>query len=301
MLTINNFLKRANLVKSINYLENKLQVKRSKVDFLISRKFIDKQQQRRSEIFFNSGKLNLELLNIFYVLVICGNINLASERLSISQPSISLSIKKLEKQSGTLLFDKLTSKKFIKLTNEGLILFNYIQRLFQILQESLDISNYKLVNFYDENLHLYTGKENNHNNELSLSLLSTNKTLFSSKIKSLNSFSFYNSIKNISEIKSINFNYLETQSKLLWLRTKTNYSSISNLCISFLNDKINFKIIEINKLNSMQSINLDCITYFRTINIIEIQTSTGFNSCLELKISNLLYWGSETSNSFSPF
>lgn len=301
MLTINNFLKQANLIKPINCLENKLLLKSSEVDFLISIKLLNKHQQRKSEIFSNSIKLNLELLNIFYTLVMCGNINLASECLSISQPAISLYIKKLEKQNGTVLFDKLNSKKVIKLTNEGLILFNYIQRLFQILQESIDISNYKFLNLYDENRQVYNVRENNHNNELSLPLLTTNKKFFSSKIKSSNFHFFSTSIKNILEIKSISFEYFETQSKLLWLRTKTNYSSMSNLSISFLNDKINFKIMEINKLNSIQLININCIAYVRNINIVEVQTSKGFNTCLELKISNLLYWGSETSNSFNPF
>jgi len=294
MLTINNFLKRASLVKPINCLENKLLLRSTDVDFFITRRLLNKEQQRKNEIFLNSVKLNLELLNIFYTLVICGNINSASECLSISQPAISLYIKKLEKQSGTFLFDKLNSKKFIKLTNEGLILFNYIQRLFQILQESVNISNDKFLNLCNEDLQVYNVRENNHNNDLSLSFLSTNKKFFSSKIKLLNSHFFSTSLKTILEIKSINFEHFEIQSKLLWLRTKTKNSSMSNLAITFLNDKINFKLMEVNKLNSIQLININCIAYFNNTNIIEVQTSKGFNTCLELKISNLLYWGSET-------
>ena len=50
-------------------------------------------------------QLQFELLNIFYIVTICGSICLASERLGMTQPAISLSLNKLEKHSFIASFE----------------------------------------------------------------------------------------------------------------------------------------------------------------------------------------------------
>lgn len=69
---------------------------------------------------------NLELYKIFYIVANCGNISLASERVFISQPAVSKSIQKLESIVGTKLFSR--SSRGVKLTEEGRIFYDYIDR-----------------------------------------------------------------------------------------------------------------------------------------------------------------------------
>lgn len=69
---------------------------------------------------------NLELYKIFYTVASHGNISLASEKLFISQPAVSKSIKKLEATLGITLFSR--NSRGVKLTEEGLIFYKYIER-----------------------------------------------------------------------------------------------------------------------------------------------------------------------------
>lgn len=71
-------------------------------------------------------EMNLELYRIFYMVATCGNISQASERLFISQPAVSKSIKKLENISGVTLFSR--NSRGVKLTEEGKVFFDYIER-----------------------------------------------------------------------------------------------------------------------------------------------------------------------------
>jgi DNA-binding transcriptional LysR family regulator len=69
---------------------------------------------------------NLELYKIFYTVAKCANISQASEKLYISQPAVSKSIKKLEGITGTILFSR--SSRGVKLTEEGKVFYQYIER-----------------------------------------------------------------------------------------------------------------------------------------------------------------------------
>lgn len=69
---------------------------------------------------------NLELYKVFYTVACCGNISMAAEKLFISQPAVSKTIKKLESITGITLFWR--NSRGVKLTAEGKILFEYAER-----------------------------------------------------------------------------------------------------------------------------------------------------------------------------
>ena len=72
---------------------------------------------------------DLNLLNIFYNVALENSVSKASQKLHISQPAVSQNIKTLEEQIGTALFYR--TNKGVKLTNEGLEIFNYCQTIFR--------------------------------------------------------------------------------------------------------------------------------------------------------------------------
>ncbi len=69
--------------------------------------------------------VNFELYKVFYEVVIAGSISKGSEKLLISQPAVTKSIKNLEEELGGKLF--IRTPKGVKLKNEGQELFNYIK------------------------------------------------------------------------------------------------------------------------------------------------------------------------------
>lgn len=69
--------------------------------------------------------IDFELYRVFNEVANSGNITLAAERLHISQPAVSKSIKSLENQLGGTLFVR--TKKGVILTEEGKELHNYIK------------------------------------------------------------------------------------------------------------------------------------------------------------------------------
>lgn len=71
---------------------------------------------------------SLSSYRIFYVVALEGNISRAAERLFISQPAISRSIRKLEDSLETTLF--LRSSRGVVLTEEGKILFDHVKEAF---------------------------------------------------------------------------------------------------------------------------------------------------------------------------
>ncbi len=75
--------------------------------------------------------LPTELYKSFYFTAMCGNISEAAERLYISQPAISKSIKKLENLIGCPLF--IRSSRGVILTTEGQILYDYVKSAFEKL------------------------------------------------------------------------------------------------------------------------------------------------------------------------
>ncbi len=68
--------------------------------------------------------IDYELYRIFYEVANCGNITHASEKLNITQPAISKSIKNLESQLGGDLF--IRTQKGVTLTEEGKVFYNHI-------------------------------------------------------------------------------------------------------------------------------------------------------------------------------
>lgn len=74
---------------------------------------------------------NLEYYKIFYYVVKTGSFTNAAQKLCISQPAISQSIKILEKNLGSRLFFR--TSKGVKLTTEGEVLFSYVERGYETI------------------------------------------------------------------------------------------------------------------------------------------------------------------------
>ena len=75
--------------------------------------------------------INLEYYKIFYYVASLGGITAAAGKLCISQPAVSQSIKRLEKQIGGALF--LRTPKGVRLTPEGQTLFSYVQKGYEMI------------------------------------------------------------------------------------------------------------------------------------------------------------------------
>ena len=69
--------------------------------------------------------ISLDLYRLFYVVAKEGSISKAASILFISQPAITLQIKKLESELGVSLFTR--TKHGVVLTEEGSVLFEYIK------------------------------------------------------------------------------------------------------------------------------------------------------------------------------
>ena len=86
--------------------------------------------------------INLELCKIFYEVAQEGNITTAAEKLFISQPAVSQSIKKLEAQLGGILF--LRSNKGLTLTEEGKNFFKYVKGAIGLINNATtEFNNFK--------------------------------------------------------------------------------------------------------------------------------------------------------------
>ncbi len=77
--------------------------------------------------------MDLHYLEIFNTVAMYESYKKASETLHISQPALSIQIKKLEEQIGLKLFSKNGIK--IVLSENGVMLFNYTKRIFDIVDE----------------------------------------------------------------------------------------------------------------------------------------------------------------------
>jgi DNA-binding transcriptional LysR family regulator len=76
--------------------------------------------------------IDAELYRVFFTVGGCGTISEAAGRLFVSQPAVSKSIKKLEDLTGCTLFVR--SSKGVRLTTEGQILYDYVEKGFEHLQ-----------------------------------------------------------------------------------------------------------------------------------------------------------------------
>jgi Transcriptional regulator len=85
--------------------------------------------QRRSDIL--NLTISAELYKIFYYVAKEGSISKTAERLYISQPAVSRSIRQLEEKIGSMLLFR--TSRGVKLTNEGQILFKFVEQAFNYL------------------------------------------------------------------------------------------------------------------------------------------------------------------------
>lgn len=79
-------------------------------------------------------EINLEYYKLFYNVAKCGSFSKAAEKLYISQPAITQSIKKLEETLGGTLFYRNT--KGISLTEEGKNLYKFIEESIETLDNA---------------------------------------------------------------------------------------------------------------------------------------------------------------------
>ena len=75
--------------------------------------------------------MNLELYRAFYFVAKNESISKASEQMYITQPAVSRSIKQLEAELGCALFAR--TPRGVKLTQEGDMLFRYIEQVFNFI------------------------------------------------------------------------------------------------------------------------------------------------------------------------
>lgn len=69
-------------------------------------------------------EIDIELYKVFYTVAKYGNITKAADSLYISQPAVTMNIKKLEDLLGTTLF--IRTKRGVILTEEGKVLYEYV-------------------------------------------------------------------------------------------------------------------------------------------------------------------------------
>ena len=79
--------------------------------------------------------MELRQLEYFQMASRLKNITRAAERLKVSQPNITVAIKKLEAELGVQLFDR--SQKQLTLTPEGTVFLNRIDIALRIIQDAL--------------------------------------------------------------------------------------------------------------------------------------------------------------------
>ncbi len=96
--------------------------------------------------FSGNSDFNWDLYKIFYTVAECSSFSKAAEKLFITQPSISYSIKQLEESLGTKLFYRVPSGA--KLTPDGVELLEYVKKSYSIilsgernLKESKDLKH----------------------------------------------------------------------------------------------------------------------------------------------------------------
>ncbi len=77
-------------------------------------------------------EIDIELYKVFYTVATYKNITKASQMLYISQPAVTMSIKKLEEQLGMTLFVR--TKRGVLLTDEGKVLYEYVKEAMDSLK-----------------------------------------------------------------------------------------------------------------------------------------------------------------------
>lgn len=203
------------------------------------------------------NNLNLNTLKYFYEIANTKNITKASQNLNVSQPALTKSIKILETDLNTTLFNR--SKKGVILTEEGEILYEYTKKMFQNLGSTLNVIN----ETKEKDGHLYIG--------------ATTTNFLEPILPTLDEFrKLYPSIK--IEIVLEEINVLEKYNKLgkLDILIKNSYENIDNYEIiksftiqdHFIASRKDFKYLEnktlsINELLKEPFVLLSRITHGR--------------------------------------
>lgn len=76
---------------------------------------------------------NLEYYKVFYYVAECGSLTRAATKLSISQPAVSQALKQLEEALKVKLF--IRASRGIELTMEGKILYSYVKKGYEQIEE----------------------------------------------------------------------------------------------------------------------------------------------------------------------
>lgn len=79
--------------------------------------------------------VNLDLYRVFYTVATCGSLTRAAEKLYISQPAVSQSIKQLESQLGVTLFNR-THRGMELSAQGGKLIFDEVERALALLGEA---------------------------------------------------------------------------------------------------------------------------------------------------------------------
>lgn len=144
MLKTNKFTANKSSHKPLTVIKQYLQIKRKK-----SFKFIN-YKKKKLLLPPKLKQINFEELLLFYIVVNSGSINLASEQLRLSQPALTLSLQKVERELGHVLFKKSNSIRSLSLSIYGCILYNYIERIFELFNEVIELNS----NFLSEHLNV---------------------------------------------------------------------------------------------------------------------------------------------------
>jgi DNA-binding transcriptional LysR family regulator len=78
-------------------------------------------------------QINLHQLRAFFLVVREKSVTRAADKLFVTQPAVTMQVKALEESLGVKLFNKIGKR--IELTEAGNNLFNYAQRIFEIVEE----------------------------------------------------------------------------------------------------------------------------------------------------------------------
>ena len=95
--------------------------------------------------------MELRQLEYFQMASRLRNITRAAERLRVSQPNITVAIKKLEAELGIQLFDR--SQKQLSLTPEGAVFLNRIELALRNIQDAvLEVNDYKQLQMLEKEI-----------------------------------------------------------------------------------------------------------------------------------------------------
>jgi len=254
--------------KTIPLNKNQFALRLRRFIYYINQYKILRVKDKKNLADIHPKQVNFDLLTIFYTVATLGSFTAAAKRLRLTQPAISIALRKIEKEMGFLVIKQAVNERSFLLTPNGLILFNYIQRFFQVIEESKNVSNLKAS---QANLKNFNSLSTHHK---------TKSIQFFIKPPLTNLFSK----KEFFETLKINANFYENTSRFLILKSKGNslyrsYSLKSKKGKSFIFDK------------TLSFENYKQRFYNKSEDFIEIHTVDALVTSFDLKISNCIYWG----------